>query len=183
MRLILIFVSLSVLGIFFFQGYWLWNSYNIEKQQIRRIINETLQQAINEDLTERMEKMKNDTTPGAPHGQVEFSFSMDSTSHTASQQTPRKYYSRTRLQLSNETDSTVFQAYKPENTPMMRMAFKGIWQAINGISPVNIEKTDSLWSTFLSAEGIYNRHFIDFTLGTDTLLASSLPDNQTGKML
>ncbi len=72
MRLILIFVSLSVLGIFFFQGYWLWNSYNIEKQQIRRIINETLQQAINEDLTERMEKMKNDTTPGAPHGQVQF---------------------------------------------------------------------------------------------------------------
>ena len=63
MRLILIFVSLSVLGIFFFQGYWLWNSYNIEKQQIRRIINETLQQAINEDLTDRMEKMKNDTTP------------------------------------------------------------------------------------------------------------------------
>ena len=60
----------------------------------------------------------------------------------------------------------------------MRMAFKGIWQAINGISHVNIEKTDSLWSTFLSAEGIYNRHFIDFTLGNDTLLASSLPDNQ-----
>ena len=58
MRLILIFVSLSVLGIFFFQGYWLWNSYNIEKQQIGRIINETLQQAINEDLTNRMEKMK-----------------------------------------------------------------------------------------------------------------------------
>ena len=58
------------------------------------------------------------------------------------------------------------------------VAFKGIWQAINGISPVNIEKTDSLWSTFLSAEGIYNRHFIDFTLGNDTLLASSLPDNQ-----
>ena len=88
MRLILIFVSLSVLGIFFFQGYWLWNSYNIEKQQIRRIINETLQQAINEDLTERMEKMKNDTTPGAPHSQVEFSFSMDSTSHTTSNRHP-----------------------------------------------------------------------------------------------
>lgn len=63
MRLILIFVSLSVLGIFFFQGYWLWNSYNIEKQQIRRIINETLQQAINEDLTERMEKMKTTRHP------------------------------------------------------------------------------------------------------------------------
>ena len=178
MRLILIFVSLSVLGIFFFQGYWLWNSYNIEKQQIGRIINETLQQAINEDLTNRMEKMKNDTTAGAPHGEVEFNFSMDSTSHAASQQTPRRYYSRTRLQLFNESDSSVFQAYKPENTPMMRMAFKGIWQAINGLSPVDIEKVDSLWSALLKAEGIHNDHFIDFTLGKDTLLASSLSDDQ-----
>ncbi len=178
MQLILIFVSLSVLGIFFFQGYWLWNSYNIEKQQFRKIINETLQQAINEDLTSRMEIMQNDTTPGAPHGEVEFSFSTDSTSHGASGSTPRKYYSRTRLQLESQTDSTVFQAYKPENTPMMRIAFKGIWQAINGLSPVNIGKVDSLWSTLLSAEGIHNHHFIDFTLGNDTLLASSLPDDQ-----
>ncbi len=182
MRLILIFVSLSVLGIFFFQGYWLWNSYNIEKQQIGRIINETLQQAINEDLTNRMEKMKNDTTAGAPHGEVEFNFSMDSTSHAASQQTPRRYYSRTRLQLFNESDSSVFQAYKPENTPMMRMAFKGIWQAINGLSPVDIEKVDSLWSTLLKAEGIHNAHFIDFTLGKDTLLASSLSDLRTTRI-
>lgn len=178
MRLILIFVSLSVLGIFFFQGYWLWNSYNIEKQQIGRIINETLQQAINEDLTNRMEKMKNDTTAGAPHGEVEFNFSMDSTSHAASKQIPQRYYSRTRLQLFHESDSSVFQAYKPENTPMMRMAFKGIWQAINGLSPVDIEKVDSLWSTLLKAEGIHNAHFIDFTLGKDTLLASSLSDDQ-----
>ena len=117
MRLILIFVSLSVLGIFFFQGYWLWNSYNIEKQQIRRIINETLQQAINEDLTERMEKMKNDTTPGAPHGQVEFSFSMDSTSHTASQQTPRKYYSRTRLNYPMKPTAPFFRLINRKTPP------------------------------------------------------------------
>lgn len=58
MRLILIFVSLSVLGIFFFQGYWLWNSYKIEKQHFQRTINETLQQAINEDLTFRMDALK-----------------------------------------------------------------------------------------------------------------------------
>ena len=60
----------------------------------------------------------------------------------------------------------------------MRMAFKGIWQAINGLSPVDIEKVDSLWSTLLKAEGIHNAHFIDFTLGKDTLLASSLSDDQ-----
>lgn len=179
MRLILIFVSLSVLGIFFFQGYWLWNSYNIEKQQFRNIISETLQQAINEDLTMRMESMKNDTTPEAPHGEVEFNFQLDSTSHSGNGQHPRKFSSRTQLRTENTSDSIVFQAYKPENTPMMRIAFKGIWQAINGLSPVNIEKVDSLWSTLLEAEGINNRHFIDFTLGTDTLLASSLPDDQS----
>ncbi len=178
MQLILIFVSLSVLGIFFFQGYWLWNSYNVEKEQFRKIINETLQQAINDDLTNRMEAMKKDTTSGAPHGEVEFSFSMDSTSHSASVKTPRKYYSRTRLQLYDKTDSSVFQGYKPENTPMMRAAFKGIWQAINGLSPVDVEKVDSLWSTLLKTEGIHNNHFIDFTLGADTLLASSLPEDQ-----
>lgn len=179
MWLILIFVSLSVLGIFFFQGYWLWNSYNIEKQQFRNIINETLQQAIDEDLTMRMESMKNDTTPDAPHGEVEFNFQLDSTTHSGNGQHPRKFSSRTQLRTENTSDSIVFQAYKPENTPMMRIAFKGIWQAINGLSPVNIEKVDSLWSALLEAEGINNRHFIDFTLGTDTLIASSLPDDQT----
>lgn len=177
-QLILIFVTLSVLGIFFFQGYWLWNSYNVEKEQFRRIINETLLQAINLDLTARMEILKSDTSADAPHGEVEFSFSLDSTSHSAAGQAPRKYYSRTQLQTQNKSDSVVFQAYKPENTPMMRTAFKGIWQAINGLSPVNIEHVDSLWSILLKEEGIYNLHFIDFTLGTDTLLASSLPENQ-----
>lgn len=179
MRLILIFVSLSVLGIFFFQGYWLWNSYNVEKQHFRNIINETLQQAINKDLEVRMEIMKNDTSPNAPHGMVEFNFHLDSTSHSSNIQHPRKFSSRTQLLTENASDSVVFQAYKPENTPMMRMAFKGIWQAINQLSPVNIEKVDSLWSVLLKAEGINNRHFIDFTLGKDTLLASSLPDDQS----
>ena len=95
MRLILIFVSLSVLGIFFFQGYWLWNSYKIEKQQFQRTINETLQQAINEDLTFRMDALKKDTAANAPHGEIEFGFSLDSTSHAASKQKPRQVYSRT----------------------------------------------------------------------------------------
>lgn len=178
MRLILIFVSLSVLGIFFFQGYWLWNSYNVEQQQFRKIINETLQQAINEDLTYRMDALKNDTAANAPHGEIEFNFYLDSTSHKASGMTPRKYYSRTKLQTNEEADSAVFQAYKPENIPMMRTAFKGIWQAINRLSPIDIEQVDSVWSVLLKAEGINNRHFIDFTSGKDTLLASSLPDNQ-----
>lgn len=178
MRLILIFVSLSVLGIFFFQGYWLWNSYNVEKQHFRNIINETLQQAINRDLEERMEIMKNDTSLNAPHGMVEFNFHLDSTFHSNNRQLPHKFSSRTQLLTGNTSDSVVFQAYKPENTPMMRMAFKGIWQAINQLFPINIEKVDSIWSTLLKAEGINNRHFIDFTLGKDTLLATSLLDNQ-----
>ncbi len=178
MRLILIFVSLSVLGIFFFQGYWLWNSYKIEKQHFQRTINETLQQAINEDLTFRMDALKKDTATNAPHGEIEFGFSLDSTSHAASKQKPRQVYSRTKLQTQNQNDSVVFQAFKPENTPIMRTAFKGIWQAINRLSPVDVVQVDSIWSSLLETGGIYNSHFIDFTLGTDTLLASSLPDDQ-----
>ena len=177
MWLILIIVSLSVLGIFFFQGYWLWNSFRLEKQQFRNVINETLQLAINEDLSIRLGALEKDTTPGAPHGSIEYQFFMDSTSHKTSNLTPRKYYTRTRLQTQTQSDSiTTFLDYKPENTPMMRTAFKGIWQAINSLSPVNIEKLDSLWSVHLRQKGIYNTHFIDFTLGTDTLLASSLPE-------
>lgn len=60
----------------------------------------------------------------------------------------------------------------------MRTAFKGIWQAINRLSPVDVVQVDSIWSSLLETGGIYNSHFIDFTLGTDTLLASSLPDDQ-----
>lgn len=36
----------------------------------------------------------------------------------------------------------------------MRMAFKGIWQAINGISPVNIEKPTAYGLPF-SVQKVY----------------------------
>ena len=183
MRLILVFVTLSVLGTFLFQGYWLWNSYRIEKKHFQSRINETLQQAINEDLTFRLETLEKDTAQDAPHGQIEFTFSLDSTSHASSRQKPRRVYNRTSLKVETTADSTVFGLYKPENTPMMRMAFKGIWQAINGLSPVDIQKLDSLWGTYLRQEGIRNPHFIDFTIGKDTLLASSLPDNENPAQL
>ena len=183
MRLILIFVTLSILGIFFFQGYWLWSSYRIEKQQFRKRINETLQQAINEDLAYRMEALEKDTAPNAPHGKIEFSFGLDSTSHTASRKTSRMLYTRTDLQTKEASDSSILGNFKPENTPMMRMAFKGIWQAINGLSPVDIQMLDSLWGTYLRQEGIHNPHFLDFTLGKDTLLTSSLPDGESPSSL
>lgn len=181
--LILFFVTLSILGTFLFQGYWLWNSYRIENKQFRSRINETLQQAINEDLTNRMEALEKDTTPDAPHGMIEFSFALDSTSHASSGQKPRKVHGRTLVKLDTTADSAVFGLYKPENTPIMRTAFKGIWQAFNSVSPVDIPKLDSLWGVYLRREGIHNQHFIDFTLGKDTLLASSLPDGENPAQL
>lgn len=177
MRLILIFVSLSVLGIFFFQGYWLWNSYQIERQQIQRKLNETLQQAINYDLTLRLEKLQDDTEPGAPHGTVEFQISPDSLSTSTPNKSSLTYYSRTRYQIQDKSDSTTYLSRKLEDSPMMRMAFKGIWQSINSFYPVDIKQVDSVWTYFLEDEGIYNTHFIDFTLGKDTLIASSLPSD------
>ena len=176
MRLILIFVSLSILGIFFFQGYWLWNSYRIEKKQFQTKINETLQLAINQEIVDRMDRMQKDTTPGAPHGQIEFQFRLDSTSNATSNRKKVNYYARAQYQTQSGEDSTTYQSFKPENSPMMQAAFKGIWQALNGISPVDIAYVDSLWGTYLQQEGIGNVHFVDFTLGRDTLLDTSLPD-------
>ena len=176
-RIILIFVSLSVLGIFLFQGYWLLNSFRIEKKQFQTIINETLQIAINEELSARMERMRNNNSPEAPHGAIEFQLTMDSTSHTSSKKRKATCYTRAWYQNQSAEDSLTFQSYKPENTPMMRSAFKGIWQTLNNISSVNISEVDSLWGVYLRQEGIQNAHFIDFTLGKDTLLDSSLPDS------
>lgn len=175
MRLILIFVSLSVLGLFFFQGYWLWNSYQVERRQIQRKLNETLQQAINYDLTLRLEKLQQNTEPGAPHGSVEFQIKPDSLSTSTPTKSSLTYYSRTLYQIHDKSDSTTFLSRKLEDSPMMRTAFKGIWQSINGFYPFDVHQVDSLWTYFLQNEGIYNAHFIDFTLGKDTLIVSSLP--------
>lgn len=115
-RLILIFVSLSVLGIFFFQGYWLWNSFRIDKQQLQRTINETFQVAIGEELTLRLEKLKNDSTPEAFHGEIEFQFTVDSTSTI---QKPRlSPYTRTRLQQQAKNDSIIYKLHNPEDIPL-----------------------------------------------------------------
>lgn len=174
-RLILIFVSLSVLGIFFFQGYWLWNSFQIDKQQLQRTINETFQVAIGEELTLRLEKLKNDSTPEAFHGEIEFQFTVDSTSTI---QKPRlSPYTRTRLQQQAKNDSVIYKLHNPEDIPLMRTAFKGIWQAVNGLSPVDLNQVDSLWNRHLEQENITSKHFIDFTQGPDTLLDTTLPDN------
>ncbi len=174
-RLILIFVSLSVLGIFFFQGYWLWNSFRIDKQQLQRTINETFQVAIGEELTLRLEKLKNDSTPEAFHGEIEFQFTVDSTSTI---QKPRlSPYTRTRLQQQAKNDSVIYKLHNPEDIPLMRTAFKGIWQAVNGLSPVDLNQVDSLWNRHLEQENITSKHFIDFTQGPDTLLDTTLPDN------
>lgn len=174
-RLILIFVSLSVLGIFFFQGYWLWNSFRIDKQQLQRTINETFQVAIGEELTLRLEKLKNDSTPEAFHGEIEFQFTVDSTSTI---QKPRlSPYTRTRLQQQAKNDSVIYKLHNPEDIPLMRTAFKGIWQAVNGLSPVDLSQVDSLWNRHLEQENITSKHFIDFTQGPDTLLDTTLPDN------
>lgn len=120
-----------------------------------------------------MKALKENPDP-SKHGSIEFQFFMDSTTITSNDSlTP--YYSRTIYQTQTKSDSTSFQFYRPEQASMMQVAFKGIWQTINDFIPVNLNQIDSLWTTLLSRKGIYNAHFIDFTLGKDTLLATTLP--------
>ena len=67
MHLIILFVTLSILGIFFFQGYWLWNQYTMESRQMHERIDLLFKQSIAEVLAIQVEDMGRDTSATARH--------------------------------------------------------------------------------------------------------------------
>lgn len=97
MHLIILFVTLSILGIFFFQGYWLWNQYTMESRQMHERIDLLFKQSITEVLAIQVEDMGRDTSATARHGKLEIGISADSLSRTQSQPGRRvvRYYRNT----------------------------------------------------------------------------------------
>ena len=87
MHLITLFVTLSILGIFFFQGYWLWNQYTMESRQMHERIDLLFKQSIAEVLAIQVEDMGRDTSATARHGTLEIGISADSLSRAQSQPT------------------------------------------------------------------------------------------------
>ena len=75
MHLIILFVTLSILGIFFFQGYWLWNQYTMESRQMHERIDQLFKQSIAEVLAIQVEDMGRDTSATARHGTLEIGIS------------------------------------------------------------------------------------------------------------
>ena len=53
--ILLILATLSAGGIFVFQAYWLYDSYQVQKEQLRKDINQAMQTALNKELVARLD--------------------------------------------------------------------------------------------------------------------------------
>lgn len=159
LRKILLLVSLPVLGIFIFQGYWLLNTYRETKKQFYEKADITFQQALHADLNLRLKKddkgnRQNFALPPAlylPNPRKGEKFQR--------QATPDKELTA--------GDSVYWGAPLSLNHPVYESLYRVMYRMLPVIS---INQIDSLWGIYLRRNGIYNAHFIDLTQTEDTLL-------------
>ena len=181
MRFIIGFVSLSIAGIFLFQGYWLWNNYHIESRQTQERASLLLEQAIAEALAITIEEMNRDSSLNAPHGAFEIGFAADSLTRQKSRPGKRivRYYRTTILNPTETTDSVplvLTKDYYKESYAAIRLAgTAGIYESITQFNPIRVTTIDSLWGLHLRHEGIHNAHFVDELFGRDTVIDTSRP--------
>lgn len=189
MHLIILFVTLSILGIFFFQGYWLWNQYTMESRQMHERIDLLFKQSITEVLAIQVEDMGRDTSATARHGKLEIGISADSLSRTQSQPGRRvvRYYRNTIFnpeEGSNDVPLVFTKEYYKESYDALRLAgTAGIFEMVNTLKPIQINQIDSVWGIHLRQEGIQAVHFVDALFGRDTVIDSSRPLNLQPKHL
>lgn len=151
MRFIIGFVSLSIAGIFLFQGYWLWNNYHIESRQTQERASLLLEQAIAEALAITIEEMNRDSSLNAPHGAFEIGFAADSLTRQKSRPGKRivRYYRTTILNPTETTDSVplvLTKDYYKESYAAIRLAgTAGIYESITQFNPIQVTTIDSLW--------------------------------------
>ncbi|MDD7560720.1 MAG: two-component sensor histidine kinase, partial [Parabacteroides sp.] len=189
MHLITLFVTLSILGIFFFQGYWLWNQYTMESRQMHERIDLLFKQSIAEVLAIQVEDMGRDTSATARHGKLEIGISADSLSRAQSQPGRRvvRYYRNTIFnpeEGSNDAPLVFTKEYYKESYDALRLAgTAGIFEMVNTLKPIQINQIDSVWGIHLRQEGIQAVHFVDALFGRDTVIDSSRPPGLEPKHL
>lgn len=189
MHLITLFVTLSILGIFFFQGYWLWNQYTMESRQMHERIDQLFKQSIAEVLAIQVEDMGRDTSATARHGKLEIGISADSLSRAQSQPGRRvvRYYRNTIFnpkEGSNDAPLVFTKEYYKESYDALRLAgTAGIFEMVNTLKPIQINQIDSVWGIHLQQEGIQAVHFVDALFGRDTVIDSSRPPGLEPKHL
>ena len=178
---ILLFVSISVIGIFISQGYWLWNTYEVEKKQMADKVHQLFEQAIAETLVIHLTQMEKDSTQGAPHGEMSMGIAVDSISRMLSLQENKKmvrYYRNMILNPTDERDKplTFTKDYYKESYDVLRLASSaGMFEMVTAIRPISILTIDSVFGTVLERNGIFQPHFVDAVFGKDTLIDTSKP--------
>lgn len=162
LNIILLFVSLPVLGIFIFQGYWLWNSYGETQRQFYEKADVAFQQALHADMSLRVKAGRRDSTASSP-APLNLPY-------------PRKDYAANRLHAlppeSAAGDSTYWGAPLSLSHPVYESLYRAMY---NMLPPPSVEQADSLWGIYLRRNGIDNVHFIDITGPGDTLLYTTFP--------
>ena len=178
---ILLFVSISVIGIFISQGYWLWNTYEAEKKQMADKVHRLFEQSIAETLAIHLTQMEKDSTQGAPHGEMSMGIAVDSISQVMSRQENKKmvrYYRNMILNPTDERDKplTFTKDYYKESYDVLRLASSaGMFEMVTAIRPISILTVDSVFGTVLERNGIFQPHFVDAVFGKDTLIDTSKP--------
>ena len=178
---ILLFVSISVIGIFISQGYWLWNTYEVEKKQMADKVHQLFEQSIAETLVIHLTQMEKDSTQGAPHGEMSMGIAVDSISRMLSLQENKKmvrYYRNMILNPTDERDKplTFTKDYYKESYDVLRLASSaGMFEMVTAIRPISILTIDSVFGTILERNGIFQPHFVDAVFGKDTLIDTSKP--------
>ena len=178
---ILLFVSISVIGIFISQGYWLWNTYEVEKKQMADKVHQLFEQSIAETLVIHLTQMEKDSTQGAPHGEMSMGIAVDSISRMLSLQENKKmvrYYRNMILNPTDERDKplTFTKDYYKESYDVLRLASSaGMFEMVTAIRPISILTIDSVFGTVLERNGIFQPHFVDAVFGKDTLIDTSKP--------
>ncbi len=187
MRIIIIFVTLSILGIFFFQGYWLWNNYKVEKQKTEERINLLLKQAIAEVLAIQVDIIKRDTSASTLHNSIELKLAIDSISRARI--TPGKrvvsYYRKTTIdpQSPEEEPVVMVKDYYLESYDAIRSASTAIYEMVNNIRPISINTIDHTWNKYLQQAGIFKPHFVNAFYKRNTIIDSSRPKEPEAKNL
>ncbi len=178
---ILLFVSISVIGIFISQGHWLWNSYETEKKRMADRVNQLFEQSIAETLAIHLAQMEQDSAQDAPHGEMSIGIAVDSISRMLSLKEDKKIVRYYRNMILNPTDEReeplVFtKDYYKDNYDVLRLASSaGIFEMITAVRPISILTIDSVFGTVLERNGIYQPHFVDAVFGKDTLIDTSKP--------
>lgn len=180
---ILLFVSISVVGIFISQGCWLWNTYETEKKHMANKVHQLFEQSIAETLAIHLTRMEQDSTQGAPHGEMSMGIAVDSISRVLSHQENKKmvrYYRNMILNPTDERDKplTFTKEYYKESYDVVRLASSaGIFEMVTAICPISILTIDSVFGTVLERNGISRPHFVDAVFGKDTLIDTSKPQD------